>query len=478
MIIFSTKLYVKESLTNELFVNMTLNWAENSPNYSFANLSWNKKDEYYVESSDKLQTLNIIKYNDSIMVHLTNKDSNNILWTNDYVLTTRGDKRVLSVQLYRDAENISTKLQNEFNRPRLLKTIIRDGYGAFDNDLEISDRCLMITEANIDIIKKVIIGEEEYMMPIVHITPQFKNSNFIINHNELAKDLAGVAHVLVDKDYSITNHLKELTSGQNPYNGGVQIYFCKGVSTRILPINIENVFRKQVANAVFRKLILSKIDDDLSWSKLRIKKINENREQNEKDNIELQKLYEEEIKNKDNEIAYLTEHIQSLETENTAYLIKIKSLEQHLDNSKSADEYTTGIVLASQEYDFFEDEQKNTVLAVLEKEFESMKSTPNQKETRKFHILNSILQQNSIIDVSNEIKKQFRSIFADNAKLNATMKKSIIHLGFTIDEGKHYKLKYNGDDRYIFTMSKTPGDGRAMKNLRTQILRVLFNTTD
>ena len=102
----------------------------------------------------------------------------------------------------------------------------------------------------------------------------------------------------------------------------------------------------------------------------------------------------------------------------------------------------------------------------------------NQKETRKFHILNSILQQNSIVDTSAEIKKQFRSVFADNATLNATMKKAIGHLGFEIEDGKHYKLKYNGDDRYIFTMSKTPGDGRSMKNLRTQILRVLFNTTD
>ncbi len=478
MIIFSTKLYVKNTLTDDLFVNMALEWVQKSQNYSFVDLSWNCQEEYFAESLDKLQTLTIIKYDSTVMVRLINND-NKVLWTNDYVLTSRGSKKVLSVQLYRDAEDVSISLPAKFNRPKLLKDIIRNGYGDIDNDLETNDKCLMITKENIDIIKRIILDEEEYMMPIVHVTPQFKNSQFVINYNELAKDLAGVAHVLVDENYSITNRLKDLTNGKNPYNAGVQIYFCKGVSQRILPYYVDSNFRFRIAYAVFRKLALSKIDDDLSWTKLRIKRIIEGTEQNKKEHNELIALYDDEIKNNENEIKVLTEQIHQLEAELTVSRAKAESLEMHFDNAKTEESCLSGIVLSSQEYDFFEDEQKYVVLKTLEKEVKSMSGDQNQKETRKYHILNSILQQNIIDDdPSAEIINEIRRVFSDNASINSNTKKAIRLLGFDIEESKHYKFTYKEDNRYLFTAAKTPGDGRTIKNLRGKILRVLFNMTD
>jgi len=477
MIIFSTKLYVKNTLTDDLFVNMSIEWVKNSQNYSFGDLSWNQQEEYYAESIDKMQTLTIIKYDNTVMVRLINNDKK-VQWTNDYVLTTRGDKRVLSVQLYRDTEDVSISLPTKFNRPKLLKDIMRDGYGDIDNNLETNDKCLIITEENIDIIKKIILDEEEYMMPIVHVTPQFRNSQFVINYDELAKDLAGVAHVLVDKNNLITNQLKELTCGRNPYNAGVQIYFCKGVNQRILPYYVDGTFRFRIAYTVFQRLALSKIDDDLSWSKLRIKRIIDGNEQSQKEHNELMLLYDEEIRNNENEIKVLRDQVHKLETDLTVSRAKADSLEMHFDNAKTEDSCLSGIVLSSQEYDFFEDEQKYIVLKTLEKEVKSMSCDQNQKETRKYHILNSIIQQNVVEDNSVDMISEFRRVFADNAQINANTKRAIRLLGFDIEESKHYKFTYKDDSRYLFTAAKTPGDGRTMKNLRGKILRVLFDMTD
>ena len=127
------------------------------------------------------------------------------------VLTTKKEERkILSVQLYSETEDVSAKFPTTFNRPRLLKTIINDGYGDLDGDLDTGDKCLVISEDNLDIVKKIILNEKEYMMPVVYVTPTLHTSNFKLDYNELAKDLAGVAHVLVEKDSNITKQIKKI----------------------------------------------------------------------------------------------------------------------------------------------------------------------------------------------------------------------------------------------------------------------------
>ena len=281
MLRFSTKIYVKEELTNDVFIDMVLKWATEGQHYTFGELNWNGNDEYYVESSNGLQTLEINKFDETVIVHLTNKDGK-IIWTNDYVLTVKNGKRVLSVQLYNDALEISAKMPNDFNRPYLLKLIIREGYGDKDNGLLINDRFVWIKDDNIELIEKIILEETEYMMPVVYVTQAAYTDNYRVNYYELAKDLAGIAHVLVEKERSVSKRLQETTCGKNPYNSAVQIYFGKGASQRILYTNGSKwAFRKEIVNAVCRRLCLSKIDDDLSWSKIRFKKTVESMQKNE-----------------------------------------------------------------------------------------------------------------------------------------------------------------------------------------------------
>lgn len=474
MLIFSTKLYVKKELTNECFIDMVIQWAAGSPNYSFSGLAWNNEEEYTVESEDKAQKLTILNYNETILVRLINRNRK-IIWTNEYVLTSRDGKRILSVQLYNDAEDVSAKMPNTFKCPRLLKTIIKDGYGDLDNGLDTNDKCLIITKENIDIIKNIILDNNEYMMPVVYVTSTIFNSEFLLNYEDLAKDLAGVAHVLVEKDNTITKKLRSETEGHNPYDAGVQIYFCKGSSQRLLPsyfINGED-FRKEVSNAVFRRLILSKIDDDLSFSKIHISKVIENGKRNEKYNVELNKLFEDELKAKENDLEARKHHIQELEAKISTMQSKIMHLEQRVSGSGDK-KINDGLILLSQEYDLYEGEQKDTILKILKNEHRKMGGNANQKSTRKYHIIQSIIQNNEMCDKSSEIASEIRRIFSGDLKLTSAMRRDLGNLGFRIEERVHYRLTYKDDERYAFTMSKTSSDKRAAKNLRSEILKMLF----
>ena len=210
MLIFATKLYVKESLTDEIFIEMAVEWVSGGNNYTFEKIVWDGSEEYSVENFNKTQQFSIMKYDDAVIIHLVNKDGK-IIWTNDFVLTYKEGRRILAVQLYNEAEDMSVKLPKNFNRPRLLKKIIANDFGAEDNGLAINGKPLYIDEMNIQIIENVILKRNKYMMPVVYIASNFFENKFEVDFNELAKDLAGVAHVLVETSRQVAKKLKEVT---------------------------------------------------------------------------------------------------------------------------------------------------------------------------------------------------------------------------------------------------------------------------
>ena len=198
---------------------------------------------------------------------------------------------------------------------------------------------------------------------------------------------------------------------------------------------------------------------------------------NEEDNAYIVKLYGDELKVKENDLEARTNQIKSLEAEIGILQSKILHLEERIKGSNNKN-IKDGVLLLSQEYDFYDSEQKDIILKVLKGEYGKMSGDVNQRSTRKYHIIQSVLQNNEICDNSKEIISQIRRVFSSDLKMTGALRRDISNLGFSIEDRAHYKLTYNDDERYAFTMSKTSSDGRAAKNLRSEILKVLFSRTD
>ncbi|QZS45181.1 hypothetical protein K2F51_06335 [Streptococcus mutans OMZ175] len=59
--------------------------------------------------------------------------------------------------------------------------------------------------------------------------------------------------------------------------------------------------------------------------------------------------------------------------------------------------------------------------------------------------------------------------------MSKKLRQELQKLGFKItDDGKHYKLVYYEDNRYTFTIAKTPSDSRAGKNNVSIISKKVF----
>lgn len=470
MLLFSTKFIVSPDLKNNLFVEKVLNWINGGKNYTFEELKWNGEEEFSVDNADKTQHLDIYCYsdNDTVTVHLLNKDGK-VIWTNDYVLTNKNDQRLLSVQLYSEAEDIDAQFPRNFNRPRLLKQLINEGYGGSDNGLRICDTCTYIDEQNIDLICDIIENKQHYMMPVIYVSTSFFNEKYKVDCKELAKDLAGVAHVLVERDGKINKMLQQRTNGLNPYNGAVHVYYGKNVGSRLLPrYEMDpNQFRKEITDAIFGKLILNKIDDDLSLNKIRYQHLSIM----SKENIELTKISELMLKESESKLDNANNRIQELEDENFRLKSKLQSFEYGYQKGKAE---KTAVLFETQEKDYYEGELNDIVLKVIQKEVSTMSSDPNQTEKRKYHVLKSLLQQNPITNTSKYIMENISKALGYNNDLTRNQRRLLIENGFDIEERGHYQLTYKHDQRYIFTLAKTSSDHRSKKNLISEINNILF----
>ena len=97
------------------------------------------------------------------------------------------------------------------------------------------------------------------------------------------------------------------------------------------------------------------------------------------------------------------------------------------------------------------------VLGVLD---EALVAT--EKATRKGNILEDVLENNVYQHLSDERKQKVKALFKGYKSLTGAMRQELMALGFEITEaGKHYKLTYGGDARYMVTIAKTPSDIRS-----------------
>lgn len=128
------------------------------------------------------------------------------------------------------------------------------------------------------------------------------------------------------------------------------------------------------------------------------------------------------------------------------------------------------IVYQGDEEDFYPDEIKDMILAALD---EALANT--EAATRRADILEDILKNNLYQHLSEKRKQRVKAVFKGYKNLSSAMKQELLELGMNISEdGKHYKLTYKDDSRYMVTIGKTPSDNRAGNNCAALINKVMM----
>ncbi len=180
------------------------------------------------------------------------------------------------------------------------------------------------------------------------------------------------------------------------------------------------------------------------------------------------------------ELAILRERYDSLEKETGHLRKRYESLKEEHEKLQ---QYVSGMVQPPRveyegeqfiepgaENDFYTDERKDIVLAVLDDALSSLK-----EGSRRRDVVASVIAANGGGERQREREKELKSILRGYVSMDASVRTRLQKFGFVISgSGKHYELTYYGDNRYAYTISKTAGDGRAGINAASKIATMVL----
>ena len=337
--------------------------------------------------------------------------------------------------------------------------------GGEDGPFTTSEKPIYIKENQINLMKNIIDGNIQTKMPFVYVSC-LDNGYSCIDEDNLSKWLSGIAHVIIEPSRNFSRRLSNEIRGNTCYNGAISIYWpeSNGKFIKILPWNytgkyaIEFVIQEIIRDALIRSKKLNKynwFDIKEIIQNIKLKKIKEN-------DINLENTYKDYISLIEEQNNDYKKELEDLKTEN----INLK--EENLSLRRLKHDTSIKILELGEEKEFYNGEFKDVII-------ESLKHLQTRcfEQSRIKHIIDDLLNINKKSECQKYFEEKIKKIFKNN-KISNTELKELEKIGFTYSvDNKHYKIKYNDDNRYMITITKTPSDHRTGKNTASKIIRML-----
>lgn len=463
-------------MTKDEFIKLVIEWNQGSPHRDnvIQNIKWN--GEYTIRYGTEKLWLDIQEYRNQniIAVRYEKTEENGVVWDTDYVMNFNEMK--MSIQLDRSYLEEALVTETAFSTPHFITLLIDKGYIVDDGKLPVLRTPILIKNDNLDILADVVNGKTKYQLPIVYVSKTYYDEN-PVDINKLSGRLKGVAHVLVQEGTWLNPTTRKLCDSKNEYHGAIGVYYPnsavkhkrfvyrkyegsekttleKVVHTVIQYCNVQSVGKLYTWQGVNNELLRDRLDSRAT--ELMMAKMEKERTVAETD--ELLESVDEDIKKLKNQIAELTRVNDALRYENQGLRTKMSAI-----NSEP-------ILFLGEEEEFFPGEIKAILVEVLETSL-----TNYGENTRRYHVIKNVVDENECKKFAGERGEQLKRILRGYRAMTGAMKKELLDMGFIISEdGKHYKLTYYGDERYLATLAKTPSDNRSGLNVATEMIRDMF----
>ena len=480
MIVFYTRFNVDEKFDKDaLFVHAfsCISGMKNVP-ASFMNLSWSGDEGREWTEGRNLLSYEVDMDMDIVAFRVAIVDENDELWSTDMVLNEK--KHELQFRLAREKRTASAEYDESFNLPYMFKKLFRDGKGGYDEGLPIDAKPIFIDDSNVNIVESIVKGKSVYSLPVIYVSHPFEGDDYSLDIFELAKDMAGSAHVLVEKDSSTSHYLKESTKGKNPYNGAIDVYYSRD-SFRYLRWEgiTSNQFRYKVSHSIYSRMAMRNIDDECSLSAIRIrnkiKRINSENARTETLSLELVGLREKLKENEElltfasDELDQYKKKVNELENDIHEKQIKINALEDSLKRKRELG--IDKVFLLHSEKEYYDDEIKRFIIKCITDVISGFGD--EEQKRRDYHILKDIVDNNGFSEQGDKIKDDLSSILSKDRLITKDINR-LKSLGFELQKGGHDKYLFHRDDRYILTVSNSPSDSRNGKNISHEAINLLF----
>ena len=473
MLIFSTRLPVKDTLTKGKFFELVVRWNQDSPHHRIDGIEWD--GGYRHRWGDMKNMLEITEYNDVAAAHFVQSE-HGVHWTTEFILHT--ERREIGIYLSREATENTVYFHKEFKPPYFLKLLMRENVLGSDGGLTISEypHSFGATADEQQVLTQLCLEDAgAFRLPVVYLTRDWFTEHCVVDEGELARRLCGVAHVLVESDKDVSRTLKDLCHGQNVYNGGMAIYFpsVSAAAKRFIPydgMDVEKVMT-QIVRMIFRYMNQQKRERLDTWDGIQMmqmrrqtkqllaekRRIEENRKQTSK---EKEQYWDEYVKAQ-TQVEALTEQNARLQSELAVLRARVDSMGEN------------PLLYYGDEKEFYQGEMLEFVRTALSEKLDRL---PKEKDRhlRCADVLQDLLNANECEEIQAQRQTELKRVLKGYRTLTPEIQSTLIDAGFRITDGKHYKLTYYDDERYTVTMAKSGSDWRGGENLFSEIKKRVY----
>lgn len=503
MLLFSTILKIKPSMTPDDFIRLVLKWNANSPHADnvIPDIEWHGEKNIRYGTDDLWLGIEEYRNKNIIAVRYEKAEDDGVIWDTDYVMNF--DEMKMAIQLDRSYRADAQIVDLKFSTPYFISLLIENGYLEDDGLLSIDKQPVVIERDNLSLLADVINGNANFEYPVVYVSKNRDGSD-PVDIRFLASKLKGTAHVLVQQSQFLNGQIREACNDQNEYSGAVGIYFPHNVipNQRFFyrgyfgfdEIQFEKIVRSVfqyanrqnvqplytwmgVNNALLRdrwssrgeELIAARNTIVSALNAQKVAEIERDRAEMQKDaavhqSEEAQELIETtdaEIADFKQQIISLTHDVDRLQAENAGLRMKLQRMDAE------------PILFTGSESDFFPGEIKDIVLSILADALDSCGG--DQATSRRADVLQDILNANQYEELLDKKAEELKNKLKGYKTLTGALRNYLEDLGFTITEdGKHYRLTYYGDARYHTTIAKSASDHREGQNIAAVIKREML----
>ena len=404
-----------------------------------------------------------------------------VTWDSDFVVNFA--ERKLAIRLDRTYSEEALVMDAAFSTPHIITLLIEHGFLRDDEELPVLRTPIYVTDAMLGVCRRAfsmsaVSKEGGYRLPVVYVLKAADGSD-PLSVGWLASRLKGAAHVLVEESAEACAGLRGLCGRAEAPFGGVRIFFpSEAVGSRKFffrsATGNEEVRLEKVIRSVIQYGIAQRVENIYTWNgvngallgqqlsrQIEIRMHAETARQQAENEVE--KVYEE----FDEDLRTLQERVAELTRANEALQFENQGLRAEYSGA-GLDEVP--LLYLGEKEDFYEGEIRDMVLSVLT---DALAAT--EHATRRADVLEDVLESNPYYRLSEERKQRIKNLFKGYKSLTGAMRQELASLGFEITEaGKHYKITYRGDQRYMVTVGKTPSDNRSGSNNAALIGKVML----
>ena len=383
-------------------------------------------------------------------------------WATEAVGYEGGDGTIVSVRLDCNILRPGLPLRAP-KKPYVVRRLLEDLGGGNDGGLVVQDSPHELAEVDVDVAASLVLGRTAVRLPVVYVSVG-RSRRPLVDVLELAQWLGGMAHVVVEPSRYFSFALARNTGRMNAYGGAVSIYWpsASASQVRFLPHAFDGPDPMQSEIAARVGLALTQVRPESRCTFQYLRELSSH--------AQIERLraagstavdkyaaaFDSEITAKDQRLADMGRELARVNGELRRY--------------EEVAEIGKGIIAAGSEREFYPGEIRDALITTLGHGRRNLVA-----DGRYQHLVDDVLNANSLTGTGNEVGTEIKEAFSSSGDLGQSQRQVLRDLGFDIEEaGKHWKVTYQGDQRYKFVISKTSSDHRAGKNLVSTIVKKLL----